>query len=72
MSLFLFHAEFKSTIYELFCLRLVFFVCGKPSQPGSIACREAELGGSGPRLSHRPPEHDVQYGYYQRVALLIV
>lgn len=51
------------------------FFCEKLSQPGSLACGEGELGGSGPGgggLSHRPPEHDVLYGYYQRVALLIV
>lgn len=49
------------------------FICEKLSQPESLACGEAELAGSGPGgLSRRPPEHDVQYGYYQWVALLIV
>lgn len=45
----------------------------KLSRAGVLARLEAELVGSEPRgLSHRPPEHDVLYRYYQRVALLIV
>lgn len=75
MVLFLFHTlyGFAYNIYELFCVRqCFFFVRNCPSQ-GVLHAGEAEPVGSELRgLSHRPHEHDVQYGYYQRVALLIV